>query len=390
MLGELDELVLAAGQQGEGRHRLALRTGRDHADLARRVAVDVLDVDQRAGRDVQHPEVVPELHVLAHAQPERGDLAPAGDGGVGDLLDAVEVAGEAGRDDPPVAVLVEERAQDPPDAALARGVAGLLGVRRVAQQHADALGLGDLADAGEVGAAVVDRRQVELEVARVQDHALRRVHGDGVGVGDAVGDGDELDVERRRCGCGRRRLDGVERRAPEQAGLLDAVAGQPERQRRAVDRHADLAEQELDAADVVLVTVGGDEAVDALGVVAQVREVGQHEVDAVQVGAGEHQPAVDEQDPAVVAGALLDGHAVATDLPQAAEEDEADGLSHGQPAGSRRPRRRRRRATADRRPSVGGSARRARPRWRSIALAGPGFGAVVAGLVAPSSRGAGR
>ena len=65
-------------------------------------------------------------------------------------------------------------------------------------------------------------------------------------------------------------------------------------------------------------------AVDAVGVLAQVGEVGQHEVDAVHVGTGEHQPAVDEQDAAVVADALLDRHAVAADLPEPAEEDDAD------------------------------------------------------------------
>ena len=47
----------------------------------------------------------------------------------------------------------------------------------------DAIG----ADAGEVGAAAVDRREVELEVARVQDHALRGVDRDGVGVRHASG-----------------------------------------------------------------------------------------------------------------------------------------------------------------------------------------------------------
>ena len=120
--------------------------------------------------------------------------------------------------------------------------------------------LASCADAGEVGAPVVDRREVELEVAGVEDHALRRVHGDGVGVGHAVGDGDELDVERADLRRARRRRTALRLGAPEQPGLLDAVAGEAERQRRAVDREADLAQQELDAADVVLVAVGGDEA----------------------------------------------------------------------------------------------------------------------------------
>jgi hypothetical protein len=56
--------------------------------------------------------------------------------------------------------------------------------------------VGDGADAGQVGEAAVDRGEVELEVARVQDRALRGVERGGEAVGHRVGDGDELDVER--------------------------------------------------------------------------------------------------------------------------------------------------------------------------------------------------
>ena len=49
-----------------------------------------------------------------------------------------------------------------------------------------------------------------------------------------------------------------------QARLFDAVPRQAERQRRAVDREAELSEQERQAADMVFVTVGRDAAVDAL------------------------------------------------------------------------------------------------------------------------------
>ena len=55
---------------------------------------------------------------------------------------------------------------------------------------------GELAEPGEVGAARIDRREVELEVAGVQDDALRGVHRDGVSVRHRVGDRDELDDER--------------------------------------------------------------------------------------------------------------------------------------------------------------------------------------------------
>ena len=61
-------------------------------------------------------EVAAEPHVLLHAQPERGDHAAVGDRRVGDLLDAVEVAGEAGRDDAATSVVGEHAAQHGADA----------------------------------------------------------------------------------------------------------------------------------------------------------------------------------------------------------------------------------------------------------------------------------
>jgi hypothetical protein len=48
----------------------------------------------------------------------------------------------------------------------------------------------------------------------------------------------------------------------------------------------------------------------ALGIFAQPSEVGQHKVDAMHIGVGKHEPAVDEQDFIV----LLNGHAVTADF----------------------------------------------------------------------------
>ena len=115
-------------------------------------------------------------------------------------------------------------------------VAVLLGVGRVGQQQPDALGRGDRPDAGEVGAPAVDRGQVELEVARVQDHALRacgrrwraRAGTEWVTGMNSTSNGPIA----RPLAVGHRHELG----AAEEPGLLDAVAGQAERQRRAVDR----------------------------------------------------------------------------------------------------------------------------------------------------------
>ena len=107
-----------------------------------------------------------------------------------------------------------------------------------------------------------------------------------------------------------------------QAGLLDPVPGQPDRQLGAVDRRLQLAQQVGQAPGVVLVPVGQDDPVDPIPAVVQVGELGQHQVDAGHVGVGEHDAAVEDDDPAVD----LDAGAVATDLSQTAEEDDADGF----------------------------------------------------------------
>jgi hypothetical protein len=61
-------------------------------------------------------------------------------------------------------------------------------------------------------------------------------------------------------------------------------------------------------------------AFDFVGVVAQVRQIGQDEIDAGHVGVGEHDPAVEDDHASVD----FDDSAVAADLAQAAEKLTAD------------------------------------------------------------------
>ena len=103
-------------------------------------------------------------------------------------------------------------------------------------------------------------------------------------------------------------------------GLVDPVAGQGQGQLGAVDGDREVPQQVGQAAGVVLVAVGQDDPVDPVGVLPQVGEVGQDQVDAGHVRVREHDPHVEDQDPPVD----LDAGAVAADLPQAAEEDDPD------------------------------------------------------------------
>ena len=66
---------------------------------------------------------------------------------------------------------------------------------------------------------------------------------------------------------------------------------------------------------MVLVAVGDDDRLDVVGALAQVGEVGQHEVDADHLGRREAQADVDDDDAVVV----LDDRHVLADLAQPPE-----------------------------------------------------------------------
>ena len=146
--------------------------------------------------------------------------------------------------------------------------------------------------------------------------------------------------------------DGDELGAVDQARLLDAAARQPQREGGAVDREPQLPQQEREATHVVLVAMGDDATVDADGVLAQPREVRQHEVDAEHLRVGEHEAAIEQHD----STSLLQGGAVPADLTEAAQEGDANPLRH---ASSRAPLARGPRDLRARAPSGAGTRRRA-------------------------------
>ena len=115
------------------------------------------------------------------------------------------------------------------------------------------------------------------------------------------------------------------------AGLVHPVAGQGQGELGAVDGHREVAQQVGEAAGVVLVPVGEDDGVDPVGVLAEVGEVGQHQVDAGHVRIGEHDPDVEDEDPPVD----LDAGAVPADLAQTAEEDDPHRSGPDEPSDSR-------------------------------------------------------
>ena len=180
-------------------------------------------------------------------------------GGVEDLLDARDVAGEGGHDDAAVERL-HDLAEGLADGPLGRRVARVLGPRRVRQEADHAL-LAEPGEDVEVGQLAVHRGVVELEVAGVDDGADRRAQGDAHRVRDGVADperdrGERPDLQLVA------RLHGDQRVVVELV-LLDLVAQQAARQGAGVDRDArELRQHVRQAADVVLVGVGDQEGPD--------------------------------------------------------------------------------------------------------------------------------
>ena len=265
------------------------------------------------------PSVRPMPTFLRIERPTSATLRSSAARGVDHLLDAVDVGGEARHDDPPLAAredVLEVRADD----RLGRREARAVDVRRVAAQQQHAL-RAELGQARDVGGRTVHRRLVELVVAGDQHGPELCTQSDGARVGNRVGHVHELQRERSQLEhVAGRHLDQLD---VAQLVLVELRARHRDRQRAAVDRRqmrlAELAQDPRQRAEMILVAVRDDDRLDVARALAQVGEVGQHEVDADHLRRREAQPHVDDDDPPVV----LDDRHVLADLPQPAEGQDA-------------------------------------------------------------------
>ncbi len=205
----------------------------------------------------------------------------------------------------------EDLAQHVGDVALGRDEARDLGVRGVGEEEVDAL----LAEPGErvqVGEAVVQRELVHLEVARVHYHAR------GVRMATASASGMEWLTAtnsqskgpmRSRCPSATWRVYGRMRCSWSLASIRARVSLEP------ISGMSGFSRRRKDAADVVLVTVGEDDALDVVETVPDGREVGQNQVDSGLLLLGEEHSAVDDQQ----AASVLEDRHVAADLAETTE-----------------------------------------------------------------------
>jgi len=223
------------------------------------------------------------------------------------------MAGEGGHDDP----LGGARDNLPQRLAylgLALGEVDVGGIGGVAHHQVNAQ-LGEAGDGRVVGVHAVYRRLVELEVAGVQHGAGRRANEQPQRVGYGVIDGEEIHAEVAQ-------IDGVAALDLSEFGVQDAVLGQfalDEAQGQLGREDGQLGlvqilEQVGQGAGVVLMAMGDDDGLQAMGVLQQVGVVRQDQIHAGMVVVREHQPGVDDDH---VLAVLKDGHVLA-DAVQAA------------------------------------------------------------------------
>ena len=209
------------------------------------------------------------------------------------------------------------------DAALARRVA------RAPRRSSSPTGAGArpparlLGEAVQVGRPPVERRLVDLEVARVQDRAERRVDRDRHPVGDRVRHAQEPHRERPDGGRPLARRD--RRASSHEVGhlvLLELALQQRQRERGPVDRDRRSSSRSRYGSAPMWSSCPwvSTTASISIGPLADVVEVRQDEVDAGHVRRRERQADVDDEDAVVQ---LEAGH-VPADLADASEEDDAD------------------------------------------------------------------
>ena len=309
---DLHLLVAAVRHTVQRGHGLTLRASGYDDQLAARVALDLGNVDHDLAGILQITQLHRNLGDLLHASAADGYLASCLGGNVENLLQTRYIGRERCNDDALVALhdkFLERFADD----FLTRRVARTLDVGRVAHQRKQSL-LAQLTDADKVDHLTGNRRQVDLEVTRVQDGAQRRGDRQRNRIRNGVVGVDKLDLEaaelNRITGAHAVHLDLLGHLVLGQLGFDDA-AGQSGR----VDRCVALTQNIRNSADMVLMSVGDHIAAQLVQVALEVRCIRNDQVNTQHIVIRKGNAAVDNYD--VIA--VLDHRHVLTDLVQAAE-----------------------------------------------------------------------
>ena len=314
-----ERLVLAVGHAGQGRQRLALRTGAHDDNLVVGQVINVEGIDDIGIVDIEVAELTRHAGVSEHGATGHNNLTAALAGGIADLLQTMDVARER-RDEHATRRVLDGVQQVGTNLGLGLGKAGNRGIGGVGKQQVNAL-LGKAADSGVVGRDAVDGRLVELKVARVHNGALIGADEHAQSAGDRVRHREEVERDAAEVDMAAA-LDLAELRCAD-AELRKLALDKAKRQFAREDGHliVEVLQQIRKRTGVVLVAVGDDDTAEFLLVFKNVGVVGKHQVNTGLGVVGEHKAGVDEHH---VVAALEDRH-VLTDAVKAAERNDLQG-----------------------------------------------------------------
>lgn len=318
-LVDRERLVLAVGHAGQGRQRLALRTGAHDDDLVVGQAVNIESIDDISVIDVEVAQLACHAGVGEHGTTGHDDLAAALASGITDLLQTMDVARER-RDEHAARSILDGVQQIGANLGLGLGKAGDRGVGGVGQQQVDAL-FGKAADSGIVGRDAVNGRLVELKVAGVHNGALASADEHTQSARDGVRHRKEVERDATQIDVAPP-LDLTELGCAD-AELRKLALDKAKRQLARENRHlvVEILQQIRKRTGVVLVAVGNDDAAELFLVLQNVGVIREHQINTGLRVIGEHEASVDEHH---VVAALEDRHVLA-DAIKAAERDDLQG-----------------------------------------------------------------
>ena len=228
-----DVAVVAERHPRERACRLALAARRDDAELVIGELANLVRADDRALGVLEVPELARRFRVVLHRTADDRRLSSPRRRDLHDLPDARDVRSE-GRRDHATGRARHDRVEHLRHMSLGLCIARYLRAGRVRHQEEDAFRR-DCGEAREVGLPAVDRRVIELPIARVHDGPVRSVDGHADRVGNAVADvvrvaAEIADAERSP------RRDLAVCRALRELVLFQLRADEPDGQLGAVDR----------------------------------------------------------------------------------------------------------------------------------------------------------
>src|SRR5579862_5355792 len=293
-----NKAVVVHGDARERRHRLCLRAGSKDDDFARLKRPNVLRADHHAIGNAQVAEVVGDFDVVHHAAANEGHFTAHPEGDVNHLLNAVNGRRKAGKNN-----AARRRAREILDArnhgAFGWRVAGAFDVGGVGEKSEHAF-VPITREGVNVESGAFHRSVVNLEIASVDDDALRRANRERDAIHRTVGDRDKFDF----VGANFHATPGnhlAQRGGLEQAGFRQALFDQGECEAGSVNGYLQVAKDIGKRSDVILVTVGEDDGANVLTVLFQIGDIGDDQVDAEQLRLWEHHAGINHDDVVAIA-----------------------------------------------------------------------------------------